>query len=159
EKDVLLLALFPHMHLRGVSFQYEAKYPDGRTEILLSVPRWDMDWQHRYVLAEPKPLPAGTVLTATGHYDNSSANPNNPDPAAEVKAGPQTSDEMFNGYYDFCLAGQDLAEPAWWKWLRHPATWGGVIALAAVCAIVRRQRSSAGASQAQPDLQRRSGCA
>jgi peroxiredoxin len=109
ERDVLLLALFPHMHLRGVSFEYQATYPDGRREILLSVPRWDMAWQHRYVLAEPLRLPAGTKLTATAHYDNSAANPNNPDPDVEVRTGPRTEDEMFNGYYDFCLA--DVAPP------------------------------------------------
>src|SRR5206468_747698 len=49
DKDVSLLALFPHMHLRGASFQYDVKYPDGRTETLLSVPKWDIEWQHRYV--------------------------------------------------------------------------------------------------------------
>jgi peroxiredoxin len=106
ERDVLLLALFPHMHLRGVSFEYEATYPNGRREILLSVPKWDMAWQHRYVLAEPLRLPAGTKLTATAHYDNSAANPNNPDPDVEVRTGPRTEDEMFNGYYDFCLADE-----------------------------------------------------
>ncbi len=128
EKDVLLLALFPHMHLRGVSFRYEATYPDGRTEILLSVPKWDFEWQHRYVFAEPKFLPAGTVLTATGHYDNSDANPYNPDPNAEVHAGPQTTDEMFNGYYDFCLADEDLTRTDYRRYLRL-AAWLGVIAL------------------------------
>jgi hypothetical protein len=119
-RDVMLLSLFPHMHLRGVSFQYDAKYPDGRTETLLSVPRWDMEWQHRYVFADPKRLPAGTVLTATGRYDNSSTNPNNPDPTAAVSAGPRTEDEMFNGYYDICLADQDLTKP---EWLKRPVTW------------------------------------
>ncbi len=138
ETDVLLLALFPHMHLRGVSFRYEAAYPDGRTEILLSVPQWDMNWQHRYVFAEPKHLPAGTVLTATGVYDNSDANPNNPDPAAEVRAGPQTTDEMFNGYYDFCLADQDLTKVSWRWW-----SWGGVVALIGLFALCRRWRTAA----------------
>ncbi|MFL5341733.1 MAG: redoxin domain-containing protein, partial [Gemmataceae bacterium] len=132
DKDVLLLALFPHMHLRGVSFRYEVTYPDGRTEVLLSVPKWDMAWQHRYVLAEPKRLPAGSVLTATGVYDNSAANPNNPDPDAEVRAGPQTTDEMFNGYYDFCLADQDLTRPNWRPW-----AWGGVAALVGLVALWR----------------------
>src|SRR5207237_3471104 len=99
DKDVLLLALFPHMHLRGVSFQYEAKYPDGRAEILLSVPKWDMEWQHRYVFAEPQRLPAGTRLTATARYDNSSANTINPDTDATVHAGPILAEEQITGYY------------------------------------------------------------
>jgi peroxiredoxin/mono/diheme cytochrome c family protein len=121
EDNVLLLALFPHMHLRGVSFRYEATYPDGHTETLLSVPRWDMNWQHRYVFAEPKYLPAGTVLTAIGQYDNSENNPNNPDSNAEVHIGPQTEDEMFNGYYDYCLADKDLTKPNWRQRLRQPS--------------------------------------
>ena len=32
QRDGLLLALQPHMHYRGKSFRYEARYPDGRTE-------------------------------------------------------------------------------------------------------------------------------
>ncbi|HLW65385.1 MAG TPA: redoxin domain-containing protein [Gemmataceae bacterium] len=138
ERDVLLLALFPHMHLRGVSFRYEATYPDGRTEILLFVPHWDMNWQHRYVFAEPKRLPARTVLTAIGHYDNSENNPNNPDPDAEVHIGPQTEDEMFNGYYDFCLADQDLTKTDWAKRMRSPIFLAGAMALAGTLLIVCR---------------------
>jgi hypothetical protein len=107
EKDVLLLSFFPHMHLRGRSFQYDAIYADGRVETLLCVPKYDFNWQHRYILAEPKRLPAGTLLRATAHYDNSADNPNNPDPAATVHAGKLTTDEMFNAYFDFALAGED----------------------------------------------------
>ena len=140
DKDVLLLALFPHMHLRGVSFRYDVAYPDGRTETLLSVPRWDMEWQHRYVFAEPKRLPAGAVLTATARYDNSSANPNNPDPEATVTAGPRTEDEMFNGYYDFCLADQDLTKPAWRQYLARPATWYVVFGVGVLVLVIQSRK-------------------
>ncbi len=99
--DILLLSLFPHMHLRGKSFRYEAIYPDGRTEVLLSVPTYDFMWQHQYVLSQPKRLPAGTTLHGVAVYDNSAANPNNPDPSAAVKCGSQTTDEMFNGWFEF----------------------------------------------------------
>jgi hypothetical protein len=111
EHDVLLLAMFPHMHLRGKSFRYEAVYPDGSTEVLLDVPRYDFSWQHRYLLAEPKRLPAGTVLRCVAHYDNSAGNANNPDPTATVRTGLQSTDEMFNGTYDLVLADQDLTKP------------------------------------------------
>jgi peroxiredoxin len=104
ERDLLLLAMFPHMHLRGKSFRYEAIYPDGSQETLLNVPRWDFAWQHRYELAEPKRLPAGTVLRCIAHYDNSAANPANPNPGETVRTGPRSEDEMFNGYYDVALA-------------------------------------------------------
>jgi peroxiredoxin len=107
--DLLLLAMFPHMHLRGKSFRYEAAYPDGTSETLLYVPRYDFNWQHRYVLAEPKRIPAGTTLRCIAHYDNSAANPANPDPGATVRTGKQSSDEMFNGYFDVALAEQNHA--------------------------------------------------
>ncbi len=105
--DILLLSLFPHMHLRGRSFRYEAIYPDGQTEVLLSVPRYDFMWQHQYVLAEPKRLPGGTTLHAVAIYDNSAGNPSNPDPSAAVKCGSQTTDEMFNGWFEYA----DVSEP------------------------------------------------
>jgi hypothetical protein len=111
DDDVLLLALFPHMHLRGKSFRYEALYPDGRSEILLDVPRYDFRWQNRYELAEPKRLPAGTTLRCVAYFDNSSANPDNPDPNVEVRTGKQSWEEMFNGYHDIVLADQDLTKP------------------------------------------------
>jgi hypothetical protein len=110
-RDVLLLAFFPHMHLRGKSFRYEALYPDGAEEILLDVPRYDFNWQNRYELAEPIRLPAGARLRCTAVYDNSADNPANPDPTAEVRAGQQTWDEMFNGYFDVALADEDLTRP------------------------------------------------
>jgi peroxiredoxin len=110
-RDVLLLSYFPHMHLRGKSFRYEAFYPDGTSEILLDVPRYDFNWQNRYEPAEPKRLPAGSHLRCTAVYDNSADNPANPDPTAEVRAGTQSWDEMFNGYFDVALADEDLTLP------------------------------------------------
>jgi len=109
--DVLLLSLFPHLHLRGKSFRYEAIYPDGTSEILLDVPRYDFNWQHRYELVEPKRLPSGSLLRCTAVYDNSANNPLNPNPDAEVHEGPQSWDEMFRGYFDVALADQDLTRP------------------------------------------------
>jgi len=62
--------------------------------------RYDFNWQNRYDLAEPKPLPAGSQLRCTAVYDNSADNPANPDPTAEVRTGTQSWEEMFNGYFD-----------------------------------------------------------
>jgi hypothetical protein len=115
QRDVLLMSFFPHMHLRGKSFCYEALYADGRQEVLLRVPRWDFNWQHRYVLAQPLRLPAGTRLRCTAVYDNSNANPANPDPSAAVRAGTQSWDEMFNGYFDVALADEDLTQTPPWR--------------------------------------------
>lgn len=107
-RDCLLLSMLPHMHLRGKSFRYTAEYPDGASEVLLDVPAYDFNWQHRYELAESKRLPAGTVVRCTAIYDNSAGNPFNPDPGATVRDGLQSTDEMFNGYLDIALADQDL---------------------------------------------------
>jgi peroxiredoxin len=100
-RDIRLLSLTPHMHLRGQSFRYTAHYPDGRSEVLLSVPHYDFNWQSVYRLAEPKPLPKGTTVACEAHYDNSAGNPVNPDPDRTVVWGEQTFDEMLIGFIDF----------------------------------------------------------
>ena len=100
-RDSVLLSLRPHLHLRGKSFEYRARFPDGSQEILLEVPDYDFDWQTRYVLAQPKRIPAGTELVATGTWDNSSTNPNNPDPTVDVSWGQQTDDEMMIGFFEY----------------------------------------------------------
>jgi hypothetical protein len=98
-KDVELLTLMPHMHVRGKAFRYVARYPDGKEEILLDIPDYDFNWQHTYRFANPKPLPKGTVLECIAHYDNSADNPANPDPTKTVKWGDQTWEEMLIGWY------------------------------------------------------------
>jgi hypothetical protein len=72
------------MHLRGKSFRFEATYPDGRREVLLDVPHYEFDWQNAYILAEPKPMPEGTIMRCVAQFDNSAGNPNNPDPTRTV---------------------------------------------------------------------------
>lgn len=110
EKDTLLLALFPHMHLRGKSFNYTVTYPDKREEVLLNVPRYDFNWQNSYELREPKLIPAGTTLKCVAHFDNSPDNLANPDPTESVGWGDQTWEEMMIGYFDVAIADQDLTK-------------------------------------------------
>ncbi|MEP7271668.1 MAG: thiol-disulfide isomerase [Acidobacteriota bacterium] len=93
-EDVHIYALFPHTHLRGKSWEYRLIYPDGRTEVVLSVPKYDFNWQTYYIFAKPLALPKGARLEATAHYDNSPANPWNPDSKASVRWGEQTWEEM-----------------------------------------------------------------
>jgi mono/diheme cytochrome c family protein len=106
--DVLLTSMTPHMHVRGKSMTYTAIYPDGRTEILLHVPQYDFNWQHSYELAEPKPLPKGTKLEVVATYDNSTNNVFNPDPAATVRWGDQTWEEMMIGFYSTVVPAPPL---------------------------------------------------
>ncbi len=98
--DARLIGLMPHMHLRGKDFLYRAVYPTGEEETLLSVPRYDFNWQLWYYLAEPKTMPKGTRLECTAHFDNSANNPANPDAAKQVKWGDQSWEEMMIGWFD-----------------------------------------------------------
>jgi len=93
--DVRILGMNPHMHLRGKSAEVRAVYPDGRTEDLLRVPKYDFNWQITYEPASELKLPAGTRIEAVAYFDNSPNNPNNPDPSKEVVFGDQTTDEMM----------------------------------------------------------------
>ena len=104
-REVRLLGLFPHMHVRGKAFRYEVILPDGTARTLLEVPRYDFNWQLGYRFAAPPLIPAGSKVRATGWYDNSAQNPANPDPTKNVRWGPQTYDEMMIGYVEYFLPG------------------------------------------------------
>jgi hypothetical protein len=92
-----LHAFLPHMHFRGKRMRFEAQYPDGTSEELINIANYNYNWQLRYQLREPKLVPAGTVIVATGAFDNSSQNKMNPDPERSVPWGLQSWDEMFFG--------------------------------------------------------------
>ena len=98
--DGVLLAVSPHMHLRGKSFRFEAFFPDGTQEVLLDVPHYDFNWQLSYTLAEPKLLPKGTKIHCTAGFDNSKFNVVNPNPDAPVHWGNQSWEEMMIGFFN-----------------------------------------------------------
>ncbi len=107
-----LVSLSPHMHLRGKDFKYTATFPDGRSEVLLSVPAYDFGWQSVYVLKEPMALPVGTKIDCVAHFDNSTANPNNPNPSKEVRWGEQSFQEMMMGYIDYFEDAKPTSSPS-----------------------------------------------
>ena len=96
-RDILAYSFFPHAHFRGRASNFVATYADGREETLVSVPKYDFNWQATYALKEPKLIPAGTKISHTTTYDNSSQNPANPDPNRVVPWGEQSWDEMLYG--------------------------------------------------------------
>ncbi|HEV1286404.1 MAG TPA: thiol-disulfide isomerase [Bryobacteraceae bacterium] len=98
-----MVSLFPHMHLRGKSFQYDLIYPTGETKTILRVDHWSLNWQPSYKLAEPIQLTPGMKVRATAWWDNSANNPSNPDPSKEVKWGDQSWEEMLVGFYDVAV--------------------------------------------------------
>ena len=98
-----LLSISPHMHFRGKSFTAKLKTKSKSSEILLSVPKYDFNWQHIYQLSEPMPLSDIRSITADIVFDNSSANPFNPDPSKYVTWGDQTWEEMAIGFFNISV--------------------------------------------------------
>jgi mono/diheme cytochrome c family protein len=111
EEDVDIISFSPHMHLRGKDYIYIAHFPDGRKEVLLSVPKYDFSWQVYYYPVKPLRMPKGTRIETIAHFDNSTKNPQNPDPSKAVRFGEQTWEEMMNGFFDF-VPVQSAAKPA-----------------------------------------------
>lgn len=97
--DATGVGLFVHMHLRGKDMTYRATYPDGREEMLLTVPNYNFDWQVGYVWEKGTiRFPQGTKIECVAHFDNSLFNPYNPDSSETVRYGPQTYHEMMYGF-------------------------------------------------------------
>lgn len=94
-----LLAIAPHMHLRGKSFRLFTKQ-DKKKEILLDVPNYDFNWQHIYELSKPMSLDKVDGLEFTVKFDNSKDNPFNPDPNEYVTWGDQTWEEMAIAFFE-----------------------------------------------------------
>ncbi|HBP21558.1 MAG TPA: hypothetical protein DEA08_27695 [Planctomycetes bacterium] len=113
KQDQMLYGLLPHMHLRGKSFYYILRYPDGSVDKLLDVPKYDFNWQNTYRFAQPRFVPKGSRMIGVAVYDNSDKNPANPDPTRTVRFGEQTWDEMMIGYMD--LVEASAAERAAWE--------------------------------------------
>ena len=94
-ETVQLLALYPHAHYLCRDMLATARFPDGTEKTLIHIPRWDLNWQAVFRLAQPELLPRGTTIAMRYRYDNSSdniANPNNP--PQRVTAGNRAVDEM-----------------------------------------------------------------
>jgi len=97
ERDSVVFALFPHSHYRGKSSKFFALYPDGKKELVLSVPNYDFNWQRYFKLAEPLEVPAGTLIIHSTIFDNSPLKLSNPDPKINVRWGLQSWEEMLYG--------------------------------------------------------------
>ena len=106
EDDGIVYNFLPHMHVRGKSFTYTVIYPDGRSEVLLDVPRYDFNWQLTYTPREPLHMPKGTKIHCRAVFDNSTATAANPDPTIEVTWGEKTTDEMMIGFMEYEYVNQ-----------------------------------------------------
>lgn len=94
QQDTIVYGIFPHTHLRGKAWEYSLVLPDGTSKKILSVPRYDFNWQTYYMFKEPLQVPKGAKIVSTAWYDNSHGNRSNPNAEIEVKWGDQTWEEM-----------------------------------------------------------------
>jgi hypothetical protein len=111
KSDIEIVDFMPHMHVRGKDFKYTITRADGTQEVVLSVPKYDFNWQLGYALKEPLKLAKGDRIDCVAHYDNSPNNKYNPDPTKEVKWGDQTWEEMMIGWFTYTIPGPS-ASPA-----------------------------------------------
>ena len=108
-KDAIIYGLTPHAHHRGGSANVSIRYPDGREDMLLALPRYDFNWQYEYFLKDPVKAPAGSKIITRWTYDNSSRNPANPDSKRLVNWGEQSSEEMLATYFHYRWVDETVA--------------------------------------------------
>ncbi|MEM8640001.1 MAG: ascorbate-dependent monooxygenase [Cyanobacteria bacterium P01_G01_bin.54] len=122
--DMELVDISPHMHSVGKAMQAIATLPNGTQQPLICIPDWALDWQNTFVYRQPVRLPAGSRIDAWFRYDNSAANPANPNqPPVKVQWGWQSTDEMSEIYLG--VVPEDwhdgpkilaAAQASWWQW-------------------------------------------
>jgi hypothetical protein len=113
ESDISLISVLPHMHFLGKSFRALAATPEGDAVPLIKIDNWDFNWQSTYVFKRLLKIPAGSIILVQATYDNTSANPANPNiPAKNVGYGWNSTDEMCNLilYYVDYKEGDELIE-------------------------------------------------
>ncbi len=101
DRDTMLLSITPHMHYRGKDVKYELEHAGGRRETLLSVPRYDFNWQLVYRLKNPIMAEKGSRIVVTAHYDNSANNRANPDPKSVIRWGDKSEEEMMTSWIEY----------------------------------------------------------
>jgi hypothetical protein len=108
-RDVEIVGLMPHMHVRGKAARFYLDRPDGKTEMVLDVPRYDFNWQLWYDTSIK--VARGSKMRVVAWYDNSPGNKFNPNPKATVYYGDQTWEEMHFPSYGVVVDDIRLAQP------------------------------------------------
>jgi hypothetical protein len=127
--DVDAIGVIPHAHYVCRSMYAYAVLPGGERRTLLRIPEWNFNWQQQYRYAAPIRLPEDTDVVMEFTYDNSDANPHNPNhPPARVRWGPGTTDEMAGLHIEVVPVdasdADELSQSLWGKMMR---TLGGGI--------------------------------
>ena len=100
KENTLITNFQPHFHLRGKAMEVKAILPDGSTQVVSYVGKFNFNWMTNYIYADDAApaFPKGTVIQVSAWYDNTKANPNNPDPDQWVGYGDRTVDEMAHAW-------------------------------------------------------------
>ena len=106
--DADIISVMPHMHWLGRNISLTATLPDGTKQTLVRVDDWDFNWQGTYTFKQAVHLPHGSKITLEATFDNSPANPRNPNsPPQRVHWGEKTTDEMCLGYVNFTVTDEN----------------------------------------------------
>jgi mono/diheme cytochrome c family protein len=81
-----------HMHTLGTVGKHSIVHADGSETCLLSIPRWDFNWQSQYRFEEPQVFHPGDKLRLHCEWDNSAG-------TTDVNWGDGTQDEMCLGIF------------------------------------------------------------
>jgi hypothetical protein len=105
----------PHMHLRGKAMAMEAILPDGTRQTLSYIDHFNFQWMTNYIYTDDDApvLPKGTIIHVTAWHDNTTNNPNNPDPGQWVGWGDRTVDEMAHAWVNVTY----ISEQDYQDWL------------------------------------------
>jgi hypothetical protein len=103
DADISVLTINPHLHQLGKSFWAFAIKPNGDTIPLIRIKRWNVNWQYFYTFKTMVKIPAGSEIVAIAEFDNTTANPYNPNQPPKTVAerwdyggaSMRASDEMF----------------------------------------------------------------
>jgi hypothetical protein len=109
KENTIITNFQPHFHLRGKAMQVEAILPDGSTQIVSYVGKFNFNWMTNYIYADDAApvFPKGTVIHVSAWYDNTKDNPNNPDPDQWVGYGDRTVDEMAHAWMNVVYLTDD----------------------------------------------------
>jgi len=118
--DITLESIMPHMHFIGKDMTVTLALPDGTETTILSVPRYDFNWQRSYEFNEPVKVPKGSTIKMLSHHDNSASNPANPNkPPKDIHFGEATNDEMAIAWVNYLVDDENVSVTA----LAHPRNW------------------------------------
>lgn len=112
-------AVYPRAHFLGKELNAYATLPDGKKQWLVSIPKWDVDWQAVYRYSKPVVLPKSSTIHWQYVYDNSTDNPHNPnDPPEQVHAGNTSKDEVNQLWLELMPPASVTSDAGWRRQVR-----------------------------------------